>query len=183
MRVETEHLIIRNYTMMDRHDMCEYMIQRVEDEFESYPGFTQDKADEEIEFRCKSDEFFAIELKAAGKVIGNIYLGIREFNTRELGYVLNKEYMSKGYGSEAAKRMLDFCFEKGVHRVYAETSPANIPSWKTMERIGMRREAHMIQNVSFKQDEEGNPIYWDTYVYGCVNPEPEHEVKDTPKLS
>lgn len=183
MRIETEQLVLRNYTLEDRDDVCEYMLQRVHEEFEAYPEFTADQAQKEIEYRCKSDEFFAIALKSTGKVIGNIYLGSREFNTRELGYVLNKEYIGKGYGSEAAKAMLNYCFEKGVHRVYAETSPDNTPSWKIMERIGMSREARLIQNVSFKHDADGNPIYWDTYVYGIVNPNPEKERNEAPVLS
>jgi len=65
------------------------MLQRVNAEFESYPNFIPQKAKEEIVYRSKSDEFFAIELKNKHKVIGNIYLGKREFNIRESGYVLN----------------------------------------------------------------------------------------------
>ncbi len=38
-----------------------------------------------------------------------------------------------------------------------------------MEKIGMQREAHFHKNVSFKKDADGNPIYWDTYVYALLN--------------
>lgn len=170
MRIETEKLIIRNFKLTDKEDLCEYMLQRVDEEFEGYPDFTKEKGDEEIKFRSQSDEFFAIELKENHKVIGNIYLGHRDFNSRELGYVLNKEYIGKGYGTEASKAVIDYFFKKGVHRIFAECAPQNPASWKVMEKIGLKREAHFIKNVSFHNDCNGNPIYWDTYVYAILNP-------------
>ncbi len=182
MKIETEELIIRNFELKDEKDLCEYMLQRVDAKFEAYPNFTQEKAKEEIIFRSKSDEFFAIELKAIHKVIGNIYLGKRDFNTRELGYVLNENYHNKGYGSIASKAMIDFAFKRGVHRIYAECAPQNVPSWKVMEKIGLNREAHFKKNVSFHVNAKGNPIYWDTYVYAALNPH-ENEEKANSCLS
>jgi len=38
-----------------------------------------------------------------------------------------------------------------------------------MEKIGLKREAELRQNVSFHNDEAGNPIYWDTYVYAALS--------------
>jgi ribosomal-protein-alanine N-acetyltransferase len=170
MKIETEELIIRNFRLADQDDLCEYMLQYVDGEFECYPDFTVQKAENEIKFRSNSDEFFAIKLKENHKVIGNVYLGKRDFNTRELGYVLNERYQGKGYGSAAAKAVLDYAFQQGVHRVYAECAPQNIRSWKVMEKIGMKREAHLRKNVSFHNDADGNPVYWDTYVYAALNP-------------
>lgn len=170
MRIETKDLIIRNFELKDKNDLCEYMLQRVDEEFEAYPDFTAQKADHEIDYRSKSDEFFAIELKSESKVIGNIYLGNRNFNSKEIGFVLNKNYQNKGYGSIAAKSIIDYFFNNGIHRIYAECCPQNAPSWKTMEKIGLKKEAHLKQNVSFHNDAVGNPIYWDTYVYASLNP-------------
>ncbi len=99
MRIETERLIVRPFEQKDEKDLGEYMLQRVNERFESYPDFTPEKLPAEIKFRCSSDEFFAIELKETGKVIGNIYFGKREFETRELGYVLNKNFLRQGYGA------------------------------------------------------------------------------------
>lgn len=169
MRIETERLIIRNFELKDRDDLGEYMLQRVNKVFERYPDFNEDKIEDEIKYRSGSEEFLAIELKEEHKVIGNIYLGIRDFNSRELGYVLNENYHLKGYGSEAAKAVVQWAFSQGVHRVSAECTPLNTPSWKTMEKIGLKREAELRQNVSFHNDEAGNPIYWDTYIYGLLS--------------
>jgi RimJ/RimL family protein N-acetyltransferase len=169
MRIETERLIIRNFVMTDRDDLGEYMLQRVNKEFESYPDFCTDKMDDEIKYRSGSQEFFAIELKDEHKVIGNIYLGVRDFNSKELGYVLNENFHLRGYGSEAAKAVVQWAFSQGVHRVYAECTPLNMASWKTMEKIGLRREVELRQNISFHKDEADNPIYWDTYIYAALS--------------
>lgn len=168
MRIEIENLIIRNFTLEDQEDLCEYMLQRVDAEFEGYPDFTLEKAQDEITYRSSSEEFFAIELKEEHKVIGNIYLGHRDFNTKELGYVLNEHYQGKGYGTAAARAVIHEAFKEGLHRIYAECCPRNIASWKLMEKLGFQREAHLRQNVSFHKDTNGEPIYWDTYVYGLL---------------
>lgn len=168
MRVETTRLIIRNFEPRDEVDLGEYMLQRVNAEFEQYENFTKEKIPEEINFRTGSDEFYAIELKENHKVIGNIYMGHRDFEARELGYVLNEDYQRKGYGSEAAKAAVEYFLQNGTRRIFAECCPMNTASWRTMERIGMKREAHLRKNVSFHKDGDGNPIYWDTYVYGIL---------------
>lgn len=135
MKIETDRLIVRNFELRDKEDLCEYMLQRVNEKFEGYPWYSKDKAQEEIENRSSGNEFFAIELKENHKVIGNVYLGEREFNTRELGYVLNKNYLAKGYGYEACKAAVSDFFANGLHRVYAETSTENTPSVKLMEKL------------------------------------------------
>lgn len=143
LRLETDRLIIRKFELSDKEDLCEYMLQRVDAEFEFYPDFTKEKGEDEIKYRCESDEFFAIEFKENHKVIGNVYLGKRDFNSRELGYVLNENYQRKGYGSEAGKAVIEYFFNEGLHRIYAECAPENTASWKLMEKLGLEREAHL----------------------------------------
>jgi L-amino acid N-acyltransferase YncA len=75
------------------------------------------------------------------------------------------EYMLQRVNAESIESM----FNKGIHRIYAECAPQNTPSWKLMEKIGIRREAHFRKNVSFHQDTNEKPIYWDTYVYAVLN--------------
>lgn len=168
MRIETERLIIRNFQLKDEADLGEYMLQRINAEFERYEDFTIAKLSEEIKFRSGSNEFYAIELKVIGKVIGNVYMGQRDFKARELGYVLNENYQNQGYGSEAAKATVEYLLQNGTRRIFAECNPMNIPSWKLMEKIGLKREAYFRKNVSFRKDRNGKPIYWDTYVYATL---------------
>ena len=47
-----------------------------------------------------------MELKDNGKLIGNVYLGKREFESLELGYVFNKEYWGRGYAKESCTAVI-----------------------------------------------------------------------------
>jgi len=104
----------------------------------------------------------AVVLKETGKLIGDILLFLRsvEFRQGEVGYVFNPTYHGRGYATEAAKVMLQLGFETfNFHRIYARCDPRNTGSWKLMERLGMRREAHFIHNEIFK-GEWGNELIY-----------------------
>ncbi len=72
--------------------MYEFLFQLENDEFEGYPGINFENGKEHMNYRLGLEEYYAIELKDTGKVIGNIYCGKRVFNTREVGYIINKKY-------------------------------------------------------------------------------------------
>ncbi len=63
----------------------------------------------------------------------------------ELGWVLDPGHTSAGLATEAVRELLRYCFEElGVHRVTASCFLGNDTSWRLMERVGMRREAHAV---------------------------------------
>ena len=164
----TERLVLRQFKEADYDDLYEFLSQLKDDEFEGCPGITYENGREHLKYRVGSEEFYAIELKESGKVIGNIYCGIRDYEAKEVGYIVNKDYQRKGYGSEALSAVIENAFAEGVHRIYAECDPRNICSWKLLEKVGLVREAHFRQNVFFHRDENGMPKWKDTYVYAKV---------------
>lgn len=59
----------------------------------------------------------------------------------ELGWVLDPAYTGRGYATEAIRAVIDVCFGPlGLRRVHAGCFADNEPSWRLMERLGMRRE-------------------------------------------
>lgn len=59
----------------------------------------------------------------------------------ELGWVLSPEHTGRGYATEAIRAVIDVCFGPlGLRRVHAGCFADNEPSWRLMERLGMRRE-------------------------------------------
>ena len=65
----------------------------------------------------------------------------------ELGWVLRPEETGKGFATEAVEEVLRICFEDlGLRRVTAECFAGNAPSYRLMERVGMRREQHAVQD-------------------------------------
>lgn len=61
----------------------------------------------------------------------------------ELGWVLDPTHTGLGYATEAVYELLRHSFEElRVRRVIANCFAANDASWRLMERLGLRREAH-----------------------------------------
>lgn len=59
----------------------------------------------------------------------------------ELGWALSPAFTGQGYATEAVRAVIDVCFGTlGLRRVHAGCFAANEPSWRMMERLGMRRE-------------------------------------------
>ena len=111
----------------------------------------------------------AVELRETGKLIGNVYLGKRDFDAMELGYVFNRGFWGQGYAQESCEAVIRKVFAEGIHRIYAECDPENPNSWKLLERLGFTREAPLRQNVYFWTDARGKPIWKDTFIYGLLN--------------
>lgn len=165
--IRTERLILRQFRESDYDDLFEFLYQQRDDEFEGYPGITYENGREHLKYRVGSEEFYAVELAASGKVIGNIYCGNRDFGAKEVGYIINRDYRRKGYALEALSAVIDNAFREGAHRVFAECDPRNESSWKLLESVGLRREAHFRQNIYFRKDDSGAPVWKDTYVYAA----------------
>ena len=166
--IETPRLLLRGFEEKDYDDLYEFLSQRKDAQFEAYPDITYENGKEHLKYRLGSSDFFAMELKDTGKVIGNIYYGKRDFDAREVGYIVNKNYQRKGYALEALKAVLYRGFGEGLHRAYAECDPRNECSWRLLEKLGFQREALLRQNVWFQKDVAGNPIWQDTYVYAML---------------
>jgi len=164
----TERLCLRCFTEQDYEDLYEFLSQRRDEQFEAYPGITYENGRQHLAYRLGNDDFLAIELRSTGRVIGNIYRGKRDFCARELGYIVNKNDQRHGYASEAIRAVLQYEASQGLHRVYAECDPRNECSWRLLESLGFEREARLRQNVYFRTDENGAPLWQDTYVYGML---------------
>lgn len=64
----------------------------------------------------------------------------------ELGWVLDPAHTGHGYATEAVRELIRYCFEDlGVRRIVANCFLNNDASWRLMERVGMRREAHAVR--------------------------------------
>lgn len=107
----------------------------------------------------------AVELPAADAVIGEVVLKwlSREHRQGEIGFVIMPAHQGHGYATEAATALLALAFDDlGLHRVIGRCDPRNTPSATVLERLGMRREAHFVQNEIFKGE------WGDEYVYALL---------------
>ena len=166
---ETERLILRRYKQEDLQDLFEYLSDKEVVKFEPYKPMTFHEAKENLEWRMETYEMIAVELKDSHKMIGNVYLGKRDFEALEIGYVFNRKFWGRGYAAESCRFLIQQAFSNGTHRIYAECDPCNQSSWKLLETLGFQREAHLRKNIYFWKDENGKAIWKDTYVYSKLN--------------
>jgi RimJ/RimL family protein N-acetyltransferase len=111
---------------------------------------------------------FAVVLEPGGELIGHLsfhpWFAPRTF---EIGWVLHRRHHGRGYATEAARALLRFGFEElALHRVIATCQPENAPSWRVMEKLAMRREAHFRKCVH-----RGGTTWWDEYFYALLEEE------------
>ncbi len=169
--IETERLLLRNFCSDDCEDLLEYLSDGAVVAYEPYDPMSSEEVRKDLKWRMSTDEMIAVERKADHKLIGNVYLGNRDFDAKELGYVFNSRVWHQGYACEACRAVIEDAMKHGVHRIYAECDPLNEASWRLLERLGLIREAYLRRNIYFHVDENGNPIWKDTYIYSMLNEE------------
>ncbi len=104
----------------------------------------------------------AVVLRMTGSVIGHVTLQrvSREHRQGEIGYVLHPDHQGHGYATEAAEQMLRLGFEElGLHRIVGRLDARNAASAGVLERLGMRREAHLHENEFVKGDWVSELVY------------------------
>jgi RimJ/RimL family protein N-acetyltransferase len=114
-----------------------------------------------------------------GEVIGDLMVDIgspyaqaevradAEHVQAELGWCLAPEHTGRGYAKEAVRAMFRLCFEDlGLRRVVAGCFAGNEPSWRLMERLGMRRESHAVRESLHRNGE-----WMDGFVYALLRDE------------
>ena len=104
----------------------------------------------------------ALERREDAAMIGEITLIWRSVTDRqgEVGYILNPAFHGQGYATEAVEALISVGFtDLALHRIYARCNPANAPSFRLMERLGMRREAHLRQHRMVKGAWDEEYIY------------------------
>ncbi|MGH2614970.1 MAG: GNAT family N-acetyltransferase [Thermomicrobiales bacterium] len=110
----------------------------------------------------------AVVLADEDRLIGRCGLGISESEPREavLWYTLHPDQWGRGYTTEAARAVVNFGFrELRLHRIWADCDPANIASWRVLEKLGLRREGHLRENAWI------NGEWVDSFIYAILDRE------------
>jgi RimJ/RimL family protein N-acetyltransferase len=72
----------------------------------------------------------------------------------EIGWCIDPAVEGNGYATEAVRELIRLSFEElGFRRLVALCFAANEPSWRLMERVGMRREAHTVKESLHRSGE------------------------------
>jgi len=169
LKFNTERLTIRPFKSNDLHDVfniynsentCKYLLhdkwthENLEEEFNKKLGNSS----------LTKESMLSLAVANRIKVIGDLSVWCTDMkDTVEIGFSFSDEVSGKGYATEAASSLVKNLFDEfGVHRIQANLDARNKASQKLCDRIGMRKEAHFIQDF-------WNKVEWtDSIVYGML---------------
>jgi RimJ/RimL family protein N-acetyltransferase len=94
-----------------------------------------------------------VERVEDGRLVGDLILFHyeAEHGSAEVGWVFHRDVAGQGYATEAVAALLSATFgELGLRRVTARIDELNTASARLAERLGLRREARLVENEWFK---------------------------------
>ncbi len=157
MRVETKRLVLREFTQGDL-DATQHLHGK--GDAQRYQGFDLSDGDKlrasirlamahALEEPRRVYEL-AVVLKEGGQLIGRcgVTKALLEPKEGVMWFVSDPRFWNQGFITEAADALFRFCFEElKLHRVTGECDPKNAGSTHLMEKLGMRKEAHLVENA------------------------------------
>ncbi len=94
---------------------------------------------------------FMICTKSDGKPVGSVYLRDidRDHNKAEYGiFIGEKDALGKGYGTGAAKMMIEYAFkQEGIHKLMLRVLAENKRAIRSYEKAGFVEEAYLKEEV------------------------------------
>jgi len=175
-RLQTQRLWLRDAELADAPAIDGYAGDPEVVRYLVWGPNTPERTREVLQYRVREEQTAvgrrAFELmiveKASGQVVGGVGLRVADSDAlaADLGYVLTRAKWGQGIVTEACEKLLDVAFGwLGLHRVWASTDADNVASRRVLEKLGLRREAHFVQDQFVKGR------YRDTLVYALTGAE------------
>ena len=105
---------------------------------------------------------FAVVERASGLAVGSCgFKGPPDADgVVEIAYSTDPAYRGRGYATEASRALLRLGFEAlGWHRIIGRIDARNAASARVLERLGMRREAELVENEWLKGEWASEVVY------------------------
>ena len=147
MQLETERLILREYTMNDFDTLYEIMSDP--ETMQHYPApFDQARTRRWIEWNLENYQkygwgLWAVVLKETGEFIGDCGITLQDIDGQllpEIGYHIHKKYWRRGFAKEVARAVRDWVFENTDYdTIYSYMKYTNVASYSTALANGMKK--------------------------------------------
>ncbi len=158
--LRTERLILRELELADAIPMNEYesdpeAVRYVPHDVRPLAA-TEDRVRNSMEEATRETRrIFDLAMVTVkdGRHVGRAGFMIGKPDDRQamLWYVLHRAVWGRGFAAEATRALLEFAFgELGLHRVWLDADARNAASIRVAEKVGMRREAHHVEDAFVK---------------------------------
>lgn len=163
MRIETERLTVRDFTMADAADLQE-IFGDAETMQNCEPPYDLEKTTRFLrEFCIGRGGAFAAVHRDSEKVIGYILFNGPEPGCYEMGWIFNRAWWGQGCAYEACSALIGHAFtHMGAHKVWAEAMDG-VKSVGLMKKLGMKPEGVQRKHTKDLQDN-----WADLYLYGLL---------------
>jgi RimJ/RimL family protein N-acetyltransferase len=161
MTIITERLIIRDMQMNDLDSIHRYASDFIHVKYMTWGPNTMEEtmrflveAIEKNTMEKRKNYDLAIVNNLDQTMMGGIGIYLNDdMDQGMMGWILHKDYWNQGYVTEAAKALMDYAFHHlNLRRIYATCDAENIASWRVMEKLGMRKEAHFVLSRMFRKE-------------------------------
>ena len=165
--LETERLVLRPYEDGDLENLHAIYSRPDVARWLYYEPSTLEESREKLARKIAGRELSeehglsaAVQLRD-GTYVGDVVLfyGSVEHKTVELGFSFDPRHQGEGYATEAARALVDWAFSQGFHRVIGRLEPRNTPSARVLDKLGMRLEAHRVENEWVKGEWQSELVY------------------------
>ena len=168
--IQTERLLLRPFEPGDFDELLAVESRAEVVRFLYHEPRTPEETREVLERRIRltslTDEgdtlSLAVVVRATGTMIGDCMLhwSSRQHQSGEVGFALHPDHHGRGYATEAARALVDYGFsEVGLHRIIGRLEARNFASARVLEKLGMRREALLIENEFVKGEWQSEIVY------------------------
>jgi [ribosomal protein S5]-alanine N-acetyltransferase len=175
--LESERLIFRKFRQDDFPIVYDWLSNLENMKYRSSEPKNEKETHEYLDWaiKCANEENcinfrYAVVLKESNVLIGSCELYYTDHDPAEIAWELHRNYWKKGYGTEIGKTLLKLAFENlNIRRIIADCNVFNRGSYRIMELIGMRREAHFVK--SYRGNSALNHDWCDKYQYAILRDE------------
>jgi RimJ/RimL family protein N-acetyltransferase len=147
--LRTERLVLRAREEADTPDLHRMYGDREVTRYLLHHALSRGDLEDRLRRQATDVEEDALGLvvELDGRVVGQVALIFRGATQSETAWTFHPDVSGRGIATEAARALIDLGFRHfGHHRIYAELDARNTASARLCERLGMRLEAHRLQD-------------------------------------
>lgn len=164
----TGRLVLRFMTTDDVDDIHAYQSREDVARYLMYPPRDRAQVTEKVTQHAQArtltrdGDYWQLAVTLDGRVIGDVYFTVKSVDqqTGEIGWTLHPDFHGRGFMTEAAGAVLGVGFDGvGLRRIIADLDPRNGSSAALCRRLGMRQEAHFVEDLWSKGEWTDTAIY------------------------